>query len=646
MREETPENEPDAGAADGPDASAADGPATPAGGPHPGGVGGVGGVRGSGGVGAYEVLGDPDPIEEHSEPEASEPDPPDPEEEADALEPVAPAAPAAGVKKEPDADATPPPPGVDAPDEGDPEVSPPGVYVPDEGDPEVPAPAAHAPGESDPQEPAPRADPPDAPPPPDKEDGGDAEEPEEAPPPGASEEPRSEDPPEPDPLEPAEEEAAGGSEDDAPAALEALERAASADAEAPDAPDAAPVDPAPPADPPADPAAAQRRAVDEAAVALRRRMLRDAWLLRFGVASLLLLTGLALLIYTVRRVTGDAPWAVHLGWLAWGLPLVAWVLHQSADRNTVKAERLRTNIERGLRRRDDLPPPPDPRKERASGAGMLAAGVGALLVVGAATVPVARPRLEAAATTLSQRALGVEEKARALRDAGVHTPERAERARLEILGLAASPAGYAEADAKREGLRELEQRLDAEAEEAARGAGERLVEVRAASALADALDPGVEAWNPPPPPPDAEDDGTAPLPPIPTAAQLAGPGGLPPGASAALAELAARSFGPPAGPGGASAFPEELGASLRAADAARRAPSATDLAEASALLRDRRVRLGQLLQRLAEGGFGLRGPAASAAAADPVDADSLTERLRQTGRVDAEAVLGAAERLR
>ena len=186
----------------------------------------------------------------------------------------------------------------------------------------------------------------------------------------------------------------------------------------------------------------QNDAAGEAATRLRRQMLRSGWLRRAGIASALLLATVAVLVYLTRRFTGDAEWAVHLGWLAFALPPLAWYLHRSTERNTPGVERLRATVERGLRRRDE-PEAPDPSAGEAPArepiGGMLAAGAAALLVLAAAAVPVARPDLEQAAVAFSREAVRLEAQAEALAEAGVIAAGRLAGVREEVRVAASAP---------------------------------------------------------------------------------------------------------------------------------------------------------------------------------------------------------------
>ena len=104
----------------------------------------------------------------------------------------------------------------------------------------------------------------------------------------------------------------------------------------------------------------------------------------------------------------------------------------------------------------------------------------------------------------------------------------------------------------------------------------------------------------------------------------------------------------PTGPASAAplSLPPPVRDALQRADAANEPPPAAELREAAALLRDRRNRLGQLLQRLDEAGFSIPSARGPAAGLGGIEASALAERLRASGRADAAAVEAAAARLR
>ncbi len=395
----------------------------------------------------------------------------------------------------------------------------------------------------------------------------------------------------------------------------------------------------------------QNDAAGEAAARLRRQMLRSGWLRRAGIAAVLLLATVAVLVYLTRRFTGDAEWAVHLGWLAFALPPLAWFLHRSTERNTPGVERLRATVERGLRRRDEpeTPAEPDPAAQEAAArepiGGMLAAGAAALLVLAAAAVPVARPELEQAAVAFSREAVRLEAQAEALAEAGVIPADRVAGVRERVRLAATAPNDRVQATAQREALRQIDDDLRDRALATAEAAAARLRVAETAAALAGAIDPGVRAYRPPP-------EGTPVdpmnLPPVPTAAERAGPGGLPPGATGTLVAMIDDALAGPAGPANATplVMPAAVREALQRADAANEPPPAAELREAAALLRDRRNALGQLLQRLDEAGFPAPSARGASAGLGGIEPTALTERLRAAGRADAAAVEAAAARLR
>ncbi|BAM02265.1 hypothetical protein [Phycisphaera mikurensis] len=416
-------------------------------------------------------------------------------------------------------------------------------------------------------------------------------------------------------------------------------------------------DPEAPADPPPAPApltpAQREQAVVAAANRRRQQLVIAGWLQRAGIACTLVLLVLAAAVYVARRTTADAAWTAHLAWLAVTLPLIAWALYHTTARSAPPAERLRTQVERELRRRDELPLEPTRAASRTPVAGTLAAGAAALLVVLAGAVPVARPRLEQAASTVTRQALGVESKAEALRNAGV-AGDGAAGVREQIRGLATPPRSFEEAARQQVGLARIEADLDAAAHRVAERAEAAIAPANAAAALAAAFDltppPPPVAPDPPAPDPDAEPEpepgaGDA----APAAPPPPRPGGLPPGAATALLTLAEQSVGDGLAAGGeaSASLPGGVAASLRQAEAAGEPPPAATLAEVTRFVLDRRAAHDKLLQRLAEGGFAT-GAAVAVTRTDPgrIDSQALAAALRGLDTVDADAVLAACATLR
>ena len=229
--------------------------------------------------------------------------------------------------------------------------------------------------------------------------------------------------------------------------------------------------------------------------------------------------------------------------------------------------------------------------------------------------------------SISHLALEVEAKAEALAEAGVVSAERVLEVQQQARELASAPRSLQEAEEHEQALDAIERQLRQDARRSAREAGDRLSVAEVASALAAAIDPQLPGR---------------------ASAPAAGPGGLPGGATASLVALSEEALAGPAGPSGSRrlSLPPALRDALHAADRDGRPPSAEELRETTALLRDRRDQLGQLLQRLSEAGFPLSDTPAASAAGDPVDPAALAALLRRTGRVDPAAVKAAAARSR
>lgn len=451
-------------------------------------------------------------------------------------------------------------------------------------------------------------------------------------------------------------------------------------------------------EPPA-PAQAPVDRVGVAARALREQLLLTSWTNRAGVGAALLLGLVALALLVGRMLTADAPWVEHLVWLAWGILPLGWWQFRHAARHTPSVERLRSRVERGARRRDDAPEAALSSTRRVPLAGMLAAGGAALLVLLASAVPVAQPRLERAAATVSRGALAVQDRAEVLREAGLLGVDELAALQAQVRELSLRPATEAEAELRRVALSEMAEELENSARRTARAATERLASAEVASALAEAFDLNASAEPAPafpetpssleepfgandePPaaagaePPSESPAGASPaddplavrraalavlpepgLSLVPLPAPPSGPGGLPPGACGALATLLDEAM---SGPAGLSEFtsplsgrltvPDDLRNALWRADRLDEPPLPEHLQAASTLLIERRARLSRLIQRLEAGGFTLerrRASFGSGTGGDTIDPIALREALQDAGRLSAPVVTAAADRLR